>query len=210
MNRVRVKYCGITRADDAHAAISFGVDAIGLVLTQKSKRFVAPSHARAIRDSLPPFVSAVVLFNDDDPDWIAEAVRAVRPDIIQFHGTESRERCESFGVRYIKTVGMGETESVERIVADHPHAVAYLLDSHRPGELGGSGITFDWSRVPVNLPKPIILAGGLTCDNVALAIRTARPYAVDVSSGIESSPGIKDATTMQRFINEVKRVSSDS
>ena len=210
MNRVRVKFCGITRLEDAQAAVSLGADAVGFVLTNKSKRFIEPSRARTIRETLPPFVTAVVLFNNDDANWIEEAVRVVRPDIIQFHGTESRALCESFGVRYIKAIGMGEEGTVERTVAQHPNATAILLDSNKPGEQGGSGVTFDWSRIPTNLPKPVILAGGLTCDNVALAIRTARPYAVDVASGIESAPGIKDAEKMRRFINEVRRVSGDS
>lgn len=210
MNRVRVKYCGITRLDDAQAAVALGVDAIGFLLTRKSRRFIEPSRARAIRETLPAFVSAVVLFNDDDPAWIDEAVRIVRPDIVQFHGTETRASCESCGVRYVKTIGMGEDGVLERIVSEHRNAVAYLLDSNKPGEQGGSGVTFDWSRTPSNLPKPMILAGGLTCDNVALAIRTARPFAVDVASGIESAPGIKDAEKMRRFIEEVRRVSGDS
>jgi phosphoribosylanthranilate isomerase len=210
MNRVRVKFCGITQLKDAQAAVSLGADAVGFVLTNKSKRFIEPSRARTIRETLPPFVTAVVLFNNDDANWIEEAVRVVRPDIIQFHGTESRALCESFGVRYIKAIGMGEEGTVKRTVAQHPNAAAILLDSNKPGEQGGSGVAFDWSLIPTNLPKPVILAGGLTCDNVALAIRTARPYAVDVASGIESAPGIKDAEKMRRFINEVRRVSGDS
>jgi phosphoribosylanthranilate isomerase len=210
MNRVRVKYCGITRLEDAQAAASLGADAVGFLLTKKSKRFIEPSRARAIRETLPAFVSAVVLFNDDDEAWIAESLRIVKPDLIQFHGTESRALCESFGVRYVKTIGMGDEGAIERTVAEHPNAVAYLLDSNKPGEQGGSGVTFDWSRIPTNLRKPIILAGGLTCDNVGLAIRTVRPYAVDLASGIESAPGIKDAEKMRRFIEEVRRVSGNS
>ena len=210
MNRVRVKYCGITRMEDAQLAASLGADAVGFLLTQKSKRFIEPSRARAIRASLPAFVSAVVLFNNDEEAWIREALGIVKPDIVQFHGTEPRALCESFGVRYVKTIGMGEAGAVERTVAEHPNAVAYLLDSNKPGEQGGSGVTFDWSRIPTNLPKPMILAGGLTCDNVGLAIRTVRPYAVDLASGIESAPGIKDAGKMRRFIEEVRRVSGDS
>jgi phosphoribosylanthranilate isomerase len=210
MNRVRVKYCGITRLQDAQAAVALGVDALGFLLTKKSKRFIDPSRARAIRESLPAFVSAVTLFNNDDEAWIAESLRIVKPDIVQFHGTESRELCESFGVRYLKTIGMGEEGAIERTVAEHPNAVAYLLDSNKPGEQGGSGVTFDWSRIPTNLPKPIILAGGLTCDNVALAIRTVRPFAVDLASGIESAPGIKDAEKMRRFIEEVRRGCRDT
>jgi phosphoribosylanthranilate isomerase len=210
MNRVRVKYCGITRSEDAQTAVSLGADAVGFLLTKKSKRFIEPSRARAIRETLPPFVAAVVLFNNDDAAWIDDAVRLVRPDIIQFHGTESRALCESFAVRYVKTIGMGDENAVERTIAEHPNAVAYLLDSNKPGEQGGSGVTFDWSRIPTNLPKPMILAGGLTCDNVALAIRAARPFAVDVASGIESAPGIKDAEKMRRFIQEVRRVCGES
>jgi phosphoribosylanthranilate isomerase len=210
MNRVRVKYCGITRLEDAQTAVSLGVDALGFLQTRKSKRFIDPPRARAIRETLPAFVSAVVLFNNDDETWIAESLRLVKPDIIQFHGTESRALCESFGLRYVKTIGMGEEGVVERTVAEHPNAVAYLLDSNKPGEQGGSGVTFDWSRIPTNLPKPLILAGGLTCDNVANAIRTVRPYAVDLASGIESAPGIKDAEKMRRFIEEVRRGCSDT
>jgi len=210
MNRVRVKYCGITRMEDAQLAASLGADAVGFLLTKKSKRYIEPSRARAIRAALPAFVSAVALFNNDEEAWIREALSIVKPDIVQFHGTESRPLCESFGVRYVKTIGMGEEGAVERTVAEHPNAVAYLLDSNKPGEQGGSGVTFDWSRIPTNLPKPIILAGGLTCDNVGLAIRTVRPFAVDLASGIESAPGIKDAEKMRRFIEEVRRVSGDS
>jgi phosphoribosylanthranilate isomerase len=210
MNRVRVKYCGMTRLDDVQAAVSLGADAIGFLLTKKSKRFIEPSRAHALRETLPAFVSAVVLFNNDDAAWIDEAVRRVRPDIIQFHGTESRELCESFGVRYVKTIGMGDAAAVAHTVSEHPNAVAYLLDSNKPGEQGGSGVTFDWSRIPTHLPKPFILAGGLTCDNVANAIRMTNPFAVDVASGIESAPGIKDAEKMRRFIEEVRRVSGDS
>ena len=210
MNRVRVKYCGITRLEDAQAAVSLGVDALGFLLTKKSKRFIEPPRARAIRETLPAFVAAVVLFNNDDETWIGESLRIVKPDIIQFHGTESRALCESFGVRYVKTIGMGAEGAVERTVAEHPNAVAYLLDSNKPGEQGGSGVAFDWSRIPTNLPKPMILAGGLTCDNVALAIRKVRPYAVDLASGIESAPGIKDAEKMRRFIEEVRRGCGDS
>ncbi|HEX3897088.1 MAG TPA: phosphoribosylanthranilate isomerase [Rudaea sp.] len=200
----------MTRLDDAQTAVSLGADAVGFLLTKKSKRFIEPARARVIRETLPAFVTAVVLFNNDGADWIGEAIRVVQPDIIQFHGTESRELCESFGVRYVKTIGMGEEGDVERTIAEHPNAVAYLLDSNKPGEQGGSGVTFDWSRIPTNLSKAVILAGGLTCDNVELAIRTARPYAVDVASGIESAPGIKDAEKMRRFINEVRRASGDS
>ncbi|MEP6483374.1 MAG: phosphoribosylanthranilate isomerase [Rudaea sp.] len=209
MNRVRVKFCGITRVDDAHDAVRSGADAIGLVLTKKSRRFVDPECAAAIRKSVPPFVSVVALFSDDDADWVSAATHQVRPDFLQFHGNETRESCESFGIPYIKSIGMAAA-GADAVIAQHPNAVAFLFDSHRPGENGGSGVTFDWNTLPTELHKPLILAGGLTCDNVALAIRAARPFAVDVSSGIEHSPGIKDAEKMRRFISEVQRASGDN
>ena len=210
MNRVRVKFCGITQSEDAHAAVNAGADAIGFVLTKRSKRFVDPSLAGEMRKALPPFVSAVTLFSDDDEGWVEKSIRDVQPRFLQFHGTETRSYCESFGVPYIKAIGMASADGIDEAIAEHPNAAALLFDSHKRGENGGSGIAFDWDTVPKSLPKPVILAGGLTCDNVALAIRAVRPYAVDVSSGIESAPGIKDAESMRRFINEVRRASGDS
>ncbi len=210
MTRVRVKFCGLTRIEDAHAAVKVGCDAIGFVLTKRSKRFVDPSLAREMRNALPPFVSTVALFSDDEEQWVKESIRDVQPTFLQFHGSESRNYCESFGVPYIKSIAMADGGGIDQAIAEHPNAIALLFDSHRSGENGGSGLVFDWNTMPNRLPKPVILAGGLTCDNVARAVRTVRPYAVDVSSGIESAPGIKDAELMRRFINEVKRGSGDS
>ena len=200
---------------DAQAAAALGVDAIGLVLTRKSPRFVELAQAREIRRSLPPFVSAVALFMDDEPAWIAMAIDAIAPDLLQFHGTESAADCVRHGRRYLKAVPMGEGADVPGIMAMHPVAAGFLLDGHATGEQGGRGKSFDWSRVPADLPRPVLLAGGLTCDNVGSAIRTARPYAVDVSSGIESggiesAPGVKDADKMRRFVEEVQRACSKS
>ncbi len=210
MNRVRVKFCGITRIEDALAAADAGADAIGLVLTRKSKRFVEPALGREIRAALPPFVSSVILFSDDDDVWIDQCVKIVEPDYVQFHGSESRALCESSGIPYLKAIAMGGDAAIDAIIAHHPHAAGFLFDGNAPGHQGGAGLAFDWSRIPARLPKPVILAGGLTCDNVALAIGAARPYAVDVSSGIESAPGIKNAQKMRRFISEVRRVSGDT
>lgn len=210
MNRVRIKFCGITRVEDAHAAIELGVDAIGVVLTEKSRRFAGLQRAREIRRSLPPFVTAVALFMDDEPGWIAEAVGTVQPDLLQFHGGESAVECVRFGCPYLKAVAMGAGADARAAVAAHPQAAGFLLDSHAAGEQGGSGRVFDWSRVPRDLQRPLILAGGLTCDNVGSAIRSVRPHAVDVSSGIESAPGVKDAHKMQRFVEEVERACSKS
>ena len=210
MKRVRVKFCGITREQDLRAAAALGVDAIGLVLTPRSKRCVELAQARALRAAAPPFVSVIALFMDDEPRWIAEAVSIVRPDLLQFHGNESAAECARYGCRYIKAIGMGDGADPRASIALHASAAGVLLDSHGAGGQGGSGLAFDWTRIPAAAPVPLILAGGLTCDNVASAIRAVRPYAVDVSSGIESAPGIKDAEKMRRFIDEVERASSET
>ena len=200
---------------DAQAAVALGVDAIGLVLTRKSPRFIEVAQAREIRRALPPLITAVALFMDDEPAWIATAIDAIAPDLLQFHGTESAADCVRYGRRYLKSVPMGGDADVQGSMFMHPAAAGFLLDGHAPGEQGGRGISFDWSRIPPNLQRPVLLAGGLTCDNVASAIRAARPYAVDVSSGIESGgiesvPGVKDIDKMRRFVEEVQRACSKS
>jgi phosphoribosylanthranilate isomerase len=210
MTRTRIKFCGITRMQDAQIAVALGVDAIGLVMTRKSPRFVDITKARDIRRSLQPFVTAVVLFMDDEPAWIATAIDAVAPDLLQFHGNESAADCVRYGRRYLKSVAMADDADVQGIMAMHPAATGFLLDGHAPGEQGGRGISFDWSRIPSNLQRPVLLAGGLTCDNVGSAIQAAHPYAVDVSSGIESAPGVKDSDKMRRFVEEVQRACSKS
>lgn len=206
--RTRIKFCGITRADDACLAAELGVDAIGLVFTRKSRRFVGVSQARAIRRALPLFVTAVALFMDDEPSWIEEVIAMVQPDILQFHGNESPGFAASFARPYFKAVPMGSVTDVIAYAAQHPDAAGILLDSHAGGAMGGSGEAFDWSRVPRNAGCPIVLAGGLDADNVAQAIATVRPYAVDVSSGIESAPGIKHALKMRRFVEAVRAADS--
>lgn len=204
--RVRIKFCGITRVEDALAAAQLGVDAIGLVFTRRSKRFVELDQARAIRNALPPFVAAVALLMDDDAAWIADVIAAVQPDLLQFHGSESAEQCARFGRRYLKAVPMGSVRDVLAYAQAHPHANGFLLDSHASGAAGGTGERFDWQRVPRDLHRPLILAGGLDAGNVAEAIRIAQPYGVDVSSGIESAPGVKDLAKMQRFVAAVRAV----
>jgi phosphoribosylanthranilate isomerase len=207
--RTRIKFCGLTSVADAQAAVALGVDAIGLVVTRKSARFAGIDVARDIRRSLPPFVCAVALFMDDGPAWISQAVAQVCPDLLQFHGSESAADCDRHARPYLKAIAMGGGLSVNaraaEIVAAYPRATGFLLDGHAAGQPGGTGEVFDWSQVPSSIGRTIVLAGGLTCDNVGAAIRTARPYAVDVSSGIESSPGVKDAQKMRRFVEEVRR-----
>lgn len=202
----RIKCCGMTRVEDALLATQLGADAIGLVFTARSPRRVSLAQATQIRQALPPFVSAVALFMDDDEALVREVIDAVQPDLLQFHGLESDPWCAQFGRRYLKAIAMGEGASALLRLHDFPQASGLLLDGHGLGEAGGSGRTFDWSQMPGGLAQPLILAGGLTADNVAQAIRIARPWAVDVASGIEISPGIKDAGKMAALIDAVRSV----
>lgn len=206
MPRTRIKICGVTRLEDALLACELGADAIGLVMTPSSPRCVPRDRARAIRHALPSFVSAVVLTHDLPAGHVAEIVDSVRPDLIQFHGSEDAAFCESFGVRYIKAIGMAGDLDVHEVAAGHPRARGFVLDGHSPGAQGGQGRTFDWSRIPRDLDRPIILAGGLNADNVVRAIREVRPWAVDLASGVESAPGIKDERKLRAFFAAVRQV----
>lgn len=203
MHRTRVKICGITRVEDALLACELGADAIGLVMTPSSRRCVPIERARAIRDALPAFVAAVVLTHGLPATRVREIIDGVRPDLVQFHGLEDAAFCESFGIRYVKAIGMAGGLDVRAIAGDHARAVGFVLDGHPPGEQGGQGRTFDWSRIPRDLGRPVILAGGLTADNVGDAIRNVRPWAVDLASGVESSPGRKDPARMRAFFAAV-------
>jgi phosphoribosylanthranilate isomerase len=202
--RTRIKFCGITRPDDARRAAELGVDAIGLVFTRASRRFVGISQARTIRAELPPFVTAVALFMDDDARWIEEVIAGVQPDLLQFHGAENDGFASSFARPYIKAVPMASVASAARFVTGFPGATGFLLDSHARGGSGGTGETFDWTRVPIGVARPFVLAGGLDAGNVAHAIATVRPYGVDVSTSIESAPGMKDVAKMRAFIAAVR------
>lgn len=196
----RIKCCGMTRIEDALLAAELGVDAIGVVLTAHSKRQISLERARAIVQAMPPFVTTVALCMDDEANVVQDIIDIVRPSMLQFHGSESDEWCKQFGQPYLKAIAMGEGAAALYQLHDHPHAAGLLLDGHGLGKPGGSGKTFDWSLMPRDLKQPLILAGGLTAANVAHAISVARPWAVDVSSGIESAPGIKDAQKMREFI----------
>lgn len=203
---IRIKCCGMTRIDDALLAAELGVDAIGVVLTAHSKRQVSLMQAKAIVAAMPPFVTTVALCMDDEAGFVQEIIDTVRPAMLQFHGNESDEWCAQFGQPYLKAIAMGDGVSALYQLRDHPHAAGLLLDGHELGGSGGSGNSFDWSLMPRNIKQPLILAGGLTPANVAKAIRTARPWAVDVSSGIESAPGIKDPIKLRDFIAAVHGV----
>jgi len=210
MSRVRVKICGVTRVEDALLACELGADAIGVVMTPSSPRCVTIARARTIRDALPAFVDAVVLAHDLAADMVRAAIDGVRPDYVQFHGLESAALCESFGVRYVKALGMAGELDVRAIAAEHANAAGFVLDGHPPGQQGGQGRAFDWSRVPQDLGRPIILAGGLHAGNVGDAIQAVHPWAVDLASGVESAPGIKDGAKMRAFFAAVRSANAGS
>jgi len=205
VSRTRIKFCGLTRPGDVRLAVELGVDAIGLVFAAGSPRRLEPGQALALRTAAPPPVALVALFMDNPAAEVRRIVQALRPDLLQFHGAEDEAFCRSFDRPYLKALAMGPGgEAPESAAARYPSASGFLLDGHAPGQSGGSGQGFDWARA--RLPgRPVWLAGGLGPGNVAGAIREARPYAVDVSSGIERAPGLKDGARMQAFIEEVRR-----
>lgn len=202
--RTRVKICGITRIEDAEAAARAGADAIGLVFDPASPRCVDLERARAIAQAVPPFVTVVGLFVDAAPERVREVLNWVGLDLLQFHGTESPEQCRQYARRYIKAIRMRPEVDLLGEARRYADAAGILLDSFVPGVSGGSGRTFDWTRVPRDFGRPLILAGGLAPHNVAEAIRRVRPYAVDVSSGVERSPGVKDPDKIAAFLEAVR------
>ena len=204
--RTRVKICGITRPEDGYEAARLGVDAIGLVFYPKSPRHVTIEQAKSICQALPGFVTFVSLFLDADADMVKHVIDDIPIDLIQFHGNETAEFCESFKRPYIKALGMSGNNQLQQQAQQYAKAKALLLDSHAVGKAGGTGETFDWKSVPTEQTQAIILAGGLTPDNVAQAIQQVRPFGVDLSSGVEAKPGIKDAAMMAQLIKEVRRV----
>ncbi|KAF0192171.1 MAG: phosphoribosylanthranilate isomerase [Gammaproteobacteria bacterium] len=207
--RTRVKFCGITRPEDAVAAARAGADAIGLVFYPPSPRHVTAERAAVIVRDVPPFVSVVGLFVDADEREINAVLDAVRIDVLQFHGDEPAAACRGYARPYLKAVRMRDNVDLTTCAAQYADASGLLLDAWHDVLPGGTGKTFDWSTVPANIAKPLILAGGLTADNVAQAIVSVRPYAVDVSGGIESAPGIKDAAKMRAFMRSVESVKTD-
>jgi phosphoribosylanthranilate isomerase len=204
---VRVKICGITRVQDLHAACDAGADALGFVFYEKSPRHVSVEAAAALVRALPPFVQSVGLFVDAEPAFIERVLQAAPLDLLQFHGNESPADCARYNRPYIKAVRVNRDADLLKCAADFDAARGLLLDAFVPGVPGGTGERFDWSLIPPALPKPVILSGGLTPDNVADAVQRVRPWAVDVSSGVEVSKGIKDAHQIARFIANAKEAS---
>lgn len=210
--RTRIKLCGLTRPEDVTAAIAVGADALGMVFFSKSRRALVPARARLLRQAVPPFVDVVALFVNAEPSHVQEVIDEVSPDILQFHGDESPQDCEGYGRPYVRAfrVGGPGMETPEEVLAEcrrYSSASAWLFDSYSSG-YGGSGEGFDLSLLAAvrNAPdaRPLILAGGLAAANVADSIRRLRPYAVDVSSGIEDAPGIKSVDKMAAFTAAVR------
>lgn len=206
MPRTRIKICGITRIEDGLAAAQAGADAIGLVFVPASPRDVAVEQAQAIARALPPFVTVVGLFVDADESWIRDVLGQVPLHLLQFHGNESPEQCRRYGRPYLKAIAMKPEVDVPAQARRYADAAGLLVDTHHPVVAGGSGEVFDWSRVPRDVGKPIVLAGGLTPQNVAAAVRAVRPFAVDVSSGVEQTKGVKDAARIAAFVEAVRGV----
>lgn len=204
--RTRIKICGITRLEDALLAAQLGVDAIGLVFCAKSPRNLNIAQARELVVAIPPFVTVVGLFMDSTAEQVEDVLQQVPLHCLQFHGSETESFCNRFGYSYIKSVPMMEANDITLYTAAFPSASGFLLDAIHQGEAGGQGRTFDWQTIPQDFDRPLIVAGGLTAENVAKAIRASQCYAVDVSSGVEQSKGIKSAEKMREFIQQVQIV----
>jgi phosphoribosylanthranilate isomerase len=202
---VVVKICGITRAEDALAAAHAGAHAIGLVFHRDSPRYVEPARAASIVARLPPFITAVGLFVDAPPQSVRDVLARVPLQLLQFHGDEPPEYCAGFGLGYLKAIRVRAGVDLLQCAGRYATARGLLLDTYDPARAGGTGVSFDWSLIPASLPLPIVLAGGLTPDNVAQAVRHVRPWAVDVSSGVEQAKGIKDAAAIAAFVRGARR-----
>ncbi|MCB5187224.1 phosphoribosylanthranilate isomerase [Methylobacillus caricis] len=201
--RTRVKICGITRVEDALAAVVSGTDAIGLVFYASSPRNVDLEQAGEIIAALPPFVSVVGLFVDAEPAEIEHVLSRIRLNMLQFHGDEAPADCRRYGLPYMKAIRVRSGTNLLQYATQYNDARALLLDAYAEGIAGGTGQVFDWHLIPADMPLPIVLAGGLTPENIAAAIRQVRPYAVDVSGGVEKTKGIKDAVKMTAFMRGV-------
>jgi phosphoribosylanthranilate isomerase len=200
----RIKICGITRGQDAVTAAELGAHAVGLMFYEDSPRFVSVDQANKVIGVLPPFVTRVGVFVNPVEQQVHSILGALRLDLLQFHGDEPPQFCARFGLPYIKAVRVRKGMDLLQYASRYHDAKGLLLDAHSERAYGGTGEAFDWSLIPGNLPLPIILSGGLNAANVARAIRQVRPWAVDVSSGVESAKGIKDAAKIAAFIKEVR------
>ncbi len=203
--RTRVKICGLTRIQDVTTAIESGADALGFVFYSPSPRAVTVSQAKPLIQVVPAFVSVTALFVNPTAEEVQSVIDSVRIDLLQFHGDEDDGFCRQFNKPYIKAIRVRQASDMVEACVRFPGALSLLLDSYKPGVPGGTGETFNWSLIPKDLSKSIILAGGLTPSNVSTAIAEIAPYAVDVSGGVETSKGIKDASKIEAFMYEVYR-----
>ncbi|MBJ7539024.1 phosphoribosylanthranilate isomerase [Marinomonas transparens] len=201
----RVKICGITNVEDALMACRHGADALGFVFYAKSPRYVSPEVANDIVAQLPPFVTPVALFVDADESLITKVVTANSRWMIQFHGSETEAECSGYQRPYMKALRVKEGDDIASLTDQYPTASAILLDAYKAGVPGGTGEVFNWSLIPASLSKPLVLAGGLTVENVEQAVKQVAPYAVDVSGGVELSKGLKSESKVQEFISGAKR-----
>ncbi len=202
--RTRVKICGFTQAEDAVVAAKLGIDAIGLVFYPPSPRHVSIERAVEIVNALPAFVTVVALFVDEKSSRIRDVLNNVPIGCIQFHGDENPDECRIYNKPYMKAIRMKPGLDIMSCITRYDDASAILLDAYHPGIKGGSGSQFNWKLIPQNRPLPVVLAGGLGVENIRQAVQSVSPYAVDVSSGVESQKGIKDAGKMATFIQEIK------
>lgn len=212
MNPVRIKVCGITRSEDAALADEMSVDAIGFVFVGKSKRFVEIEVAAGIARETSPFMQCVGLFLDDEPALVLQALAAIPALLPQFHGTETASYCDQFERPYIKAMGVANGMPSSEEMSAYRNCSGFLFDSNAPGKLGGTGHTFDWDKLvgsEHDAQRRLILAGGLNPDNIAAAIQQVQPYAVDVSTGVETSPGIKDAALVRDFVTRARGSNND-
>lgn len=203
IERTRIKICGITQPGDGIEAVQLGADAIGLVFYPPSPRHVSIEQAQKIVEALPPFVTIVGLFVNAAVDDVKAVLKQVPLSLLQFHGDEDASYCDSFDTRFIKAIRMKEGINLHQVADEYSRSAGLLVDSYHPGIPGGTGEIFDWDRIPADLSLPLILAGGLTPTNIAEAVSSVRPYAVDVSSGVEVSKGIKDSVKMSQLIRGV-------
>ena len=201
--RVRVKICGITSVQDALIAVKHGADAIGLVFYAPSSRNVSIAQAQEIARQIPAFVSVVGLFVNAEASFVNKVISQVKINLLQFHGDETPEACSQFSLPFIKAIRVKPDTNLIQCAIDFSAAKALLLDTYTEGLMGGTGHVFDWDLIPKQMAQPVILAGGLTADNVAQAIQKVQPYAVDVSGGVEMSKGIKDTDKIAAFMQQV-------
>ena len=202
--RTRVKICGITSAGDGAAAARHGADAIGLIFYPPSPRLVSIDRAREISAALPPFVARVAVFVNPSATEVEAVIRGCRPDLVQFHGEETPDFCRAFGLPYLRAVRVRPEVDLLEYLSPFHDAAGWLLDAYRDDLYGGTGEPFDWGLAPQRLARPVVLSGGLDAGNVGEAIRRVRPWAVDVSSGVESAKGVKDERLIAALIAGVR------